>query len=398
MKEREFEGILSGGNETRVLSLGGSSAKPPAVATPRPTPTLAPTSPFPERTISNGSTASESKASPSKSKHPLLSPLKGKKSSIPPAEYSTLDFETRLASYSDEENSSNGGRKYEEEHEKQKRRESKDDAWVDILVGTAARRMGNQDAVARRQDPEAVSLEVAQALAGVPRDGSISPLSHEPPISVRASEANSFVEDEDEDVDEVERVPRSAEQSYIDSLQDETDDEDVEDALASIRAQQPKRPSYFDLHPDRKRPVSESSEEPRDQLKVEEPVKDVQSSPTKPAPRTLSTSPVPPSPSTPPNANGSSTTTGGRTAALIEMYRERERASTGATGSPSKLSPMPPAPSPISSPTPIRKTAPEDLVIEPPARIVPDETGRGSPARYIHGAPLHNVLEEEEED
>ncbi|KAJ3990777.1 hypothetical protein F5050DRAFT_1716627, partial [Lentinula boryana] len=37
----------------------------------------------------------------------------------------------------------------------------------------------------------------------------------------------------------------------------------------------------------------------------------------------------------------------------------------------------------------------------PPSKIglgLGDDTGRASPGRYIHGAPLHNVLEEEEEE
>ena len=62
---------------------------------------------------------------------------------------------------------------------KEERRQSKDDAWMNILVASHSRRAGNQDTEHRRpgggprprnvgrQDPEIASLEVAQVLAGV---------------------------------------------------------------------------------------------------------------------------------------------------------------------------------------------------------------------------------------
>src|SRR5260221_10926243 len=61
---------------------------------------------------------------------------------------------------------------------KEERRRSKDDAWVDILVGSHSCRAGNQDTEVRctggprprnasRQDPEIASQEVAQVLAGI---------------------------------------------------------------------------------------------------------------------------------------------------------------------------------------------------------------------------------------
>jgi hypothetical protein len=56
-----------------------------------------------------------------------------------------IDFETRLASYSDDElNSLNMNMRKQSKHE---RRRSKDDAWVDILVASHSRRATN------RRDP-----------------------------------------------------------------------------------------------------------------------------------------------------------------------------------------------------------------------------------------------------
>ncbi|KAJ7016606.1 hypothetical protein C8F04DRAFT_1019007 [Mycena alexandri] len=144
---------------------------------------------------------------------------------------------------------------------------------------------------------------------------------------------------------------------------------------------------------------------------------------------------------TPTNPNGNGHTIAApspaapsKTSALIDMFRERE-----ARGSPAKppagaappaivapsrlpvrvpardapaLSPntakppaplpkTPPAPAPAPLPTtpvqaPATKSSPP-LLDPPPAPLSPD-SGRASPARYVHGAPLHNVLEEEEEE
>ena len=98
-----------------------------------------------------------------------------------PAEYSTVEFQTRMASYSDDEQNEAD----EPEEVKQKRRESRADAWVDILVNSQERRMNDQTAAdpaerrkarIRSSDPDIASLEVAQVLAAV-QDRSISPTS-----------------------------------------------------------------------------------------------------------------------------------------------------------------------------------------------------------------------------
>ena len=46
---------------------------------------------------------------------------------------------------------------------------------------------------------------------------------------------------------------------------------------------------------------------------------------------------------------------------------------------------------------PVSDDESDDGVLSPPPQVRPSETGRASPARYIHGQPLHNVVEEEED-
>ncbi|KAJ7746166.1 hypothetical protein DFH07DRAFT_1038602 [Mycena maculata] len=61
--------------------------------------------------------------------------------------------------------------------------------------------------------------------------------------------------------------------------------------------------------------------------------------------------------------------------------------------------PLPKPPAPTPAPAPAKTASPpllDPTVIEPPRPLL--DSGRASPARYVHGAPLHNVLEEEEEE
>ena len=99
-----------------------------------------------------------------------------------PSAAEEIDFETWLASYSDDYlNSLNTNMRKRSKHQ---RRRSRDDAWVNILVACRSRRVSNQDAdICRfggarprsvsRPDPEIASLDVAQVLAGNRR---LSPL------------------------------------------------------------------------------------------------------------------------------------------------------------------------------------------------------------------------------
>ena len=81
-----------------------------------------------------------------------------------------------------------------------------------------------------------------------------------------------------------------------------------------------------------------------------------------------------------------------KASSLIEMYREKERQAASSKGSPGKSAGTPPS---------------QELPTQPPALVVKDfveppnfefDHGRDNPFRYIHGAPLRNVVEEEEEE
>jgi len=404
-----------------------------------------------------------------------------------PAEYSTVEFETRMASYSDDENPRD-----EPEHVKQKRRESNTDAWVDILVGSQDRRMGGQDAEMgvgtdrkrmprnRQSDPDIVGLEVAQVLAAVP-NRSPSP----PSMLERVDQSYDMDQHvKDLDIDEVETVPRTS-----DARSAETDESDpitglaydapsqghgdadapTEPMNARQMARHQRRLGYFDLHPERRKAAAQSmiDEDPRAKLARDDsddedddderlygPPESVRPLPVPPG--TAAPIPQPPifepaplvpkkstvsalnqspevqqvnttltTPTTPTNGHGALPVTPSKTAALIEMYRERERGGTPpktvtpvvpvpiviAPLAPSRLpirsgslgkdsTSLPPAPL-VAAPTPSKvlpkPSPPEEADHIDLPRIVLEDTGRNSPARYIHGAPLHNVLEEEEE-
>jgi hypothetical protein len=385
-----------------------------------------------------------------------------RRSGAVPAEYAEamVDFETRLASYSDDElnnmtSSSAGGRDREE------RRRSKDDAWVDILVATHSRRMGGQDADIRpfstrgkgMQDPEIASHEVAQVLAGVAL--AQLPSSDDEPEPIPEPTVAPSIVSEDVDVDSVMSYPKTMPSSV------------------------PKRLGYFDLHPERrpgpspqrtswgedsdgdevrygspeipspsKFPVlanidinaypqplrssmdtEESDYAPTSthSLQLDAPdlvyedhraaqEKEVKYSGTgiMTMPQLIAVAPVTPE-------KGEKEKEKSRTAALIEMYREREKSSSApvpvskppvrstSLHPQTKESPLPPVPAVELKP--IVVTPVEDVIEDParteglqgeellqPLNLLYEGNGRDSPARYVHGAPLHNVLEEEEEE
>jgi hypothetical protein len=118
---------------------------------------------------------------------------------------------------------------------------------------------------------------------------------------------------------------------------------------------------------------------------------------------------------------------GPKASSLIEMYREKERQAASSKGSPGKsagtssqqeppessgpaakeselLPPLPPPQADLSIPIlDFPEMVQEDGLegdgedyVEP-SNFETDH-GRESPYRYIHGAPLHNVVEEEEEE
>lgn len=379
-----------------------------------------------------------------------------------------------MASYSDDENN---GNLHETEEVKQKRRESRDDAWVDILVGTQSRRIGDQDAgfvdrrrgpQSRHSDPDIASLQVAQVLAAVQNR------SPSPPSMMERVDRDYGMDHHvrDLDVDEVESVPKrsnsdpssgseesevvlaysASENAKIDNLQP------LESALTSRQlAKHQRRIGYFDLHPDRRQALAQStldddSDDPVSRL-ADDSDDDFDDDRVYGPPEAVRPLPVPPGKqiqpsvlepiinSTPtltspteaketrfsvplPNGNDGPSTPS-KTAALIEMYRERERISptnpannTPVPSVPIIIAPLPPSRLPVRTTSlpkegaplpqpslfpalspkasPPKLSPPESSRVDLP-RIQIEETGRSSPARYVHGAPLHNVLEEEEE-
>lgn len=383
-----------------------------------------------------------------------------------PAEYSSVEFKTRMASYSDDDQE---GGAQEADDVKQKRRESNADAWVDILVDSQTRRIGVQDAEFpdkkrgnRNMDPELASLEVAQVLAAV-RNRSPSPTSVMEPVD------NNYAIDrhlDDLDIDEVDVAPRGSDTRSVGSTEsasgglayDESSvghDVDISAVLTASQVARHRQPSYFDLHPDRRPAVSQPvADDPRAKFAAND-SDDDEPVPARPA-GDIRPLPVPPAaPAPPPKAqpalheptplvpaklavaamtqslevrNASSAVpasntlaipvTPSKTAALIEMYRERERGTSPKPASaavpvPIVIAPLAPSrlPIPIRTaslpeksgalplppvPIPSKTSPPEPALIDLP-RINIEETGRSSPARYVHGAPLQNVIEEEEE-
>lgn len=583
-KEVEFDSMLSGTSGTKIISLSAKkdvgakeaaarnqqhravTPTPPSQpilpippAPSRPAPTLTTTSAFyapmgaVETTQHQQAESHQHQQQPQhdtpskKSRFRLPVSPSVRRSVIPPAEYSTVEFQTRMASYSDDEHNASDG---ESEVAKQKRRESRSDAWVDILVEgsqsqsqsqakrgaiDATRLSPEEDRRARirRSDPDMASKEVAQVLASVGNNRSFSP-----PLGDRVDRDHGVDRRVfGSDVDEVDVVPRRSRRSednttsesegghlaYDRSTQGGHDDEDDEEVIAPIvnartMAKEQRRLGYFDLHPER-RPVSQVVDDPRarfarDSISSDDGSEEQSQVPAPPQPQVVPPQPtplrplpvpppviaapqptlaaqrkvpemtiattnlIPPSPTTP-NGNskqgGDSSpartptgAAGSRTAALIEMYRERERTgSVPQTSNPVVIAPLNipsrlpvrsaslpqqpgkdkdaalpsvPAPGSIHKSTslplpavsaslsaPVLKpvglpSSPSPRVAQAPAAAVPapvttpsppkttpsppepvlavplEDPGRVSPARYVHGAPLHNVMEEEEEE
>ena len=504
-QEVEFEGLLHGTTSTKVISLTKnprvqstiSNASVPVVES-SPLPPIPPLPPLKKsfsgplkvpqselRPAPRSDDHSDSTLTPSVKKLFRLptTPGSNRKSLMIPAEYSTVEFETRMASYSDDEHN---GNLHETEAVKQKRRESRDDAWVDILIGTQNRRKDEQDAEftdrrrghqSKHSDPDIAGLEVAQVLATV-HNRTPSP----PSVMDRVDRDYGMDHHvRDLDVDEVETIPRmssvdpstGSDESEAVLAYNEPEGGDVdsleppsEPALSSHHlARYQRRIGYFDLHPDRRQALAQSSlhddeddlraklaEDSDDEIdddRVYGPPVGIRPLPVPPGhqvqPRVLEPSSVinsVPAPNPPfetikeklpfklpdiHNDNVSSTapSTPSKTATLIEMYRERERGSplnlvTVPTQAPAPIIIAPLAPSrlPVRTTSLPKEGAPlpqSSLLSTTPPKVSPpkpslpesnrndlpliqlEETGRSSPARYVHGAPLHNVLEEEEE-
>ncbi|OBZ73367.1 hypothetical protein A0H81_07158 [Grifola frondosa] len=386
----------------------------------------------------------------------------GRKVGLPPTEYDPVDFDTRLASFDDDDllRSSNSILS------KHARRRSKDDAWVDILVANNSRRIGGQDAELRnglkggRSDPELASQEVSEVLAAV----------------------REHFSPDDDDIEPVHISGRHSTDTHGSTLEDSVlehepqrdsalhgDDEDEEDDPRPVRS---KRLGYFDIHPERRPPTL--VEDPR--ARFERPSVDSQLDPdVDPNANLVATGsrPVLPSKedhqpygssvaekeakhapnssfvhsddSSVPSGNGKASIHEGkplprvvvspspepraqdtllapaksqtRTASLIEMYRERERSSPTPSAAPVPLSRLPVrTAASLHSPgvDKLRSTSPQLVprtpspvsasnlpeIDEPSAepKVSIEDLEIDLPTHYIHGAPLHNVMEEEEEE
>lgn len=481
-REVEFEGLLRS-NGSKVLTLSkpapmASTLAPPSPTFPRPRPKTPRTSPQYDTSPPQAAekekclerTASDSPLTPASNRRsrfriPVPNPASVRRSGLVPAEYSTVDFETRLASYSDDEWNETASVKALTPAEKHERRMSRDDAWVDILVASQSRRLGTQEVDLRvgsngllrkggRSDPELASQEVAQVLAGVRArsplsdDDEIQPrqVTPEPP-RVAEESANGVLpenqpeennaKNEDPDVDSVMSYPKKKRVGYFDLHPERlpvatarplpvrprvngdcSDGDDVPDEMVYGM---PERASSVSPAPQTMRTSLESASEyaptsinvsPRDNNfpeftdHGEECRERKESGHSRAESTTLPhVQPAPESPSTPLSQS--------KTAALIEMYREREKQSLPSFPShisprtPPKdasLPPLPPhTPSPSSRPIPqieieeVAEDAPEheELFAN---NILHDDAGRSSPGRYVHGMPLQNVIEEEEEE
>ena len=507
-REVEFEGLLHGGSTTKLISprITSTISNAPSEFPPlspmfsRGPPPIVPETenlPIPRSDEVNSDSTHSHTPSHRRSRFrlpggiPVPSPGSHRKSGMIPAEYSTVEFETRMASYSDDEWT---GDVQEPEDVKQKRRESRADAWVDILVGSQSRRMGGQDAELspgerrkaaknRRSDPEMASMEVAQVLAAVQNR------SPSPPSVMERVDRDYGIDQHiyDLDVDEVEIVPRTSESRTAEtdnsSINEEprhpieviVDEEPVIEPILTARqmARQQRRLGYFDLHPERKQALAakmEEEDDPRALLEKDESDEEIDDDEGRyGSPDRIRPLPVPPvaaipqatiyepspvahslktagdlsqiernalehkrsgnfgTPETLPanNSNGlhveSTSPAPSKTAALIEMYRERERGTPPRASLPSTpilVAPLAPSrlprltplqnenlilPQPqvqptTTSPQPSPKPSPQETSLIDLPHVPLDETGRSSPGRYVHGAPLHNVLEEEEEE
>lgn len=582
MREAEFERMLLGGGAvTKVITLDGaaraaattSAQVPPAAAVGQPLATpvkdrgiqgpIGANRSSPNVNAVSGAPPTISVAKPDAPPMSPASPAGGtgtaKKSRFRfpvgrenrhmiPSEYDTVDFETRLASYSDDE--VNGGVNGNGKNGNGGRGRDRDDAWVDILVASSAKRMTGQDAELRprvrsnnngngsgsgrvlgrtgsgHSDPELASQEVERALAAVQAARQMSP-----PTDDETDEVGRMRRELAREVEVRELTPemlnargrsRSASPQPplpavgLDDDEDEDDDDEKFLSPALRELQQKKGRGYFDLHPDR-RPALEAQ---KTQATVGHghgyPYSDERNTMYSDGDFEPSTSYNPslgsaerlpdgdievpafvdsnPNPGyhreiehakkdsmvLPASVGGGAPPTG-RTAQLIEMYREREKLGTApAPAPPPPVTPtraLPPAPlgasfgdesaipptaplmfQPKPSRLPVRSSSlqndlstsataaattkvpkvPSALVpgagppssipmptqgfdlddeddldgdgevdeeqlmrdLNPPrpAPFVAEDLGRVSPMRYVHGAPLHNVLEEGEEE
>jgi hypothetical protein len=431
-READFEHMLKSVNATTKVSLTrGVSARDHPVPTP-----LSSNMPLPTEDI------------PPVPPLPATSPIKGKgrfkikrkkSGGMQPAEYDEMDFETREASESSDEDLLSPG-----SNTTRDKRMSRDDAWIDILVAdnNKKRVVPGQDAelgaaagASRRKkngnksDPDLARLEMARALEGVPPpmddDGfpfgtqalvgqsshldahghlgygnphdqihieeslpEPEPYPYSPPlrgiVGRRSMESDEYTQNEGPviRVQSPSTIASRNEQRWLGAgggHQRESTDEGDFEPLPNTLSQEVEIPSFIDTEKDYSH----------------------ERIPPQPTSATLPPSPLPPPKATLPAAdqvtpNGSPNRP--KVSALIDMYQQKEKAAPGPSKLPVRTASLDNPKSaaektpPVPAPEPIPEAA--DVVAAP----LDLPAGRVSPGRYVHGAPLHNVMEEEEED
>ncbi|KAG9001059.1 hypothetical protein FRB94_007120 [Tulasnella sp. JGI-2019a] len=474
-READFDAMLRAtGSSTTFLSLGASRASGAARSQTMSNlqgarlPTGNHTSPAPGfssistkptffRTSSNDGNSTGAPATPSKDKASSAFGLfklaggSGKKGDSKVAsEYDpSLDFETKTASDSSGGELPTPSGRRGVSSMSHARRQSKDDAWVDILVSDR-RRLGGQDAVStkpmggparlRTAAPESYFDHVVASNTSTstrtPR-ASLSRTRSDPELG-REELSRMVPLSEYSQVDMDNRytmTPLEDSASYLSSGEEE---EVMSVPRASvietsggppIRMQPTDRLSAANLH----RLVMEEDEEQmvergtEYQVPADEPpssqASSTDSSLERPAVLISAASPHVKMTSNVPQLQSTSTPgpvrkgTGGGISSLIEMYAKKDEDASRTIHEPkasrlpvrtttSSGSPIPPAPTSVTPPlggltaavtVPARTPSPNLL---PPAPLE-DPINRlqtPSPLRYVHGAPLHNVLEEESEE
>lgn len=396
----DFENMLrSSDSTTKVLTLSrGVSTREHPIPTP-----LTISSQLPKDSIPPVPPLPHAISSPVKASRPRFRLTTSKRARTMPAEYDDVDFEMRETSDSELSGAStprngtangNGQLKHE-------RRQSKDDAWIDILVGDSAkRRLGGQDAEMKsrsgklrnnRSDPELAQKEIEEALSRVGAP---------PPDDDFFHHQSQIVHRFPDGVGEVRISEEVAPEPYPYSLHPlgRPDTDGSEGGYMSggegptIRVQSPTIASSVASAPYTSQyvPTEDATSEfesmsvgPGHEVEMEIPDADVEEGAAAwPQSATLPASPGPirPLPTDPKAPKG-------KVGSLVEIYQQK-------AGSESERVPPPRGPS-LNGPT--VKTVPPPL--EPVTTSPSPETdpGRVSPGRYIHGAPLQNVLEEEEE-
>ncbi|KAG8874786.1 hypothetical protein FS842_000515 [Serendipita sp. 407] len=429
-READFEHMLKSSNATTKVSLTrGVSTREHPVPTPLtthaplPDTDIPPVPPLPAH-------------SPVKTKNRFK--IKSRKSGIQPAEYDEMDFETREASDSDSLGESplskpNG-------NARRSKRLSNDDGWIDILVADPGkRRIAGQDAEpssgrrrgmgANRSDPELARVEMEQVLAGVP------PPEVEDTL-VTPTQAHNFGNQTyvDDNLPDPEPYPYTNNLTGRRSM--ESDDYTAEGPIVRVQSPSTIASRHEQRWPSHQRESVDSRDfEPMPQtLSQEVEIPSFIASernysheliPPQPTSATLPPSPSRDQNKLPEQPGPSATSTPGKVAnvsTLIDMFQQKaaplpsklpvrtaslENPKTSAPSATSSATPS--ATSSASPPGPPSAPSPEPTSVPPrtgSSSPVPDVTpapldlpaGRISPGRYIHGAPLHNVMEEEEED